>query len=1123
MRLKRTILVALAVLFSSAVIAQTFTKITNDPVTNGIESFGGSWGDYDDDGDLDLFVMTRLPSLNNPNGNNLLYRNNGNGTFVQVLAIPGNVVTDGPTNAGGASWIDIDNDDDLDLFVGSGSGNNRLYLNNGDGSFTKETSSPIVNTVDRTRGHSFADYNNDGNLDLYISTPDNQPGLLFEGAGNGVMTPITTGDIATDTSRTGSCTWGDYDNDGFIDLAVSHTDFGNSIFLYKNDGTGTFTRQTSSVVEMPANFFTGAYGASWVDYDNDQDLDLYQLNGFGRPIRLFDNNGNGTFTENFTSGLDVIFHNNGGQKWGDFDNDGDLDLFTCDFVTNNLFVNNGNGTFTKNTTEAIVNDAVVESFGASWVDFDNDGDLDFFVSNGFGDSGNYFYRNDGNSNHWISVKGLGVTSNKSAIGARVYITATINGSPVTQMREINASTESLAGGGNPRRTHFGLGDATIITELRVEWPASGTIQTFNNVAVDQFIKVKEDDNTIIVCPAAVPDLLPPNPGVIAGKAYNDINNNCVFDAGTDTPIANRLIQATSGPYFALTDFSGDYSFDVVPGTLDIDQPTVATENWELQSCQTSASYNVTVAAGGVVAGNDFSLRPLPPAGPWGIDVTILSTPYLAGPCTAPAILTGPCPGINHRYCITFTNTGTNTIPATATLSVALDPNMTFIGIVGPNPCGFTTGGGSVFNPGAAIPPGGSCSFCIDVAVNPSVTAPPWTTSATGSYNQPGPGATSDTDSATDTEGCPCDPNDKMSTPTGCGPFGNVAQEEELTYKVRFQNIGGTPAIDVVIRDEIDEDLDITSLQILGSSHNITGVQVIPNNALIISFEGINLPDSASDPLGSNGYVIFSLTPKPNLADGTPITNQADIYFDQNEAVITNTVLNTIRDNPEPVAEFESSHSCTSTGLEFDFTYTGGTSDGATFDWDFGPDATPQTSTDENPTGIVFATEGDKVVTLTVTRFGCVSVITYTIGVETVECKNNKVSVCHNGNTICISVNALAAHLAHGDCIGDCGSVIKTDLHQHTIAKEEPASEFELNVYPNPFQNNATISYFVPFGTIAPQIVIHDYTGRIVKEITVESGHGKVEIDGSEINAGIYFYSIVVNGQLQESKKMILTK
>jgi len=163
--------------------------------------------------------------------------------------------------------------------------------------------------------------------------------------------------------------------------------------------------------------------------------------------------------------------------------------------------------------------------------------------------------------------------------------------------------------------------------------------------------------------------------------------------------------------------------------------------------------------------------------------------------------------------------------------------------------------------------------------------------------------------------------------------------------------------------------------------------------------------STSDPAGSNGFVAFSLKPKSGLPEGTVIDNQAEIFFDLNEAVITNAVMNTLRTNPFPIAMFTVEHPCGIISNEFNFTYTGGTGDNATFLWDFGPDASPMTSTDQNPTGVTFSSSVERQITLTVTRFGCVASVIATVNIDNpVGCQSeaHKVRVCHipHGIIVC---------------------------------------------------------------------------------------------------------------------------
>jgi len=196
-------------------------------------------------------------------------------------------------------------------------------------------------------------------------------------------------------------------------------------------------------------------------------------------ISIYHNNGDGTFMR-ITNGVVVTNVADAyACAWGDYDNDGFLDLFVSNrnlngsnpTVVNFLYHNNGDGTFARVTTGSPANE-YSDSWGCSWADYDNDGFLDLFVAAGNG-RGNYLYRNNGNSNSWLTVKLVGTVSNRSAIGAKVRVKATIGWV-----------------GYNELRANFGFGDATKIDIVRIEWP-SGIVQTMTNVAPKQFLTVVE--------------------------------------------------------------------------------------------------------------------------------------------------------------------------------------------------------------------------------------------------------------------------------------------------------------------------------------------------------------------------------------------------------------------------------------------------------------------------------------------------------------------------------------------------------------------------------------------------------------------------------------------------------
>jgi hypothetical protein len=235
-------------------------------------------------------------------------------------------------------------------------------------------------------------------------------------------------------------------------------------------------------------------GCAWGDYDNDGFLDLFVANGgTGMPQNnfLYHNNGNGGFAK-ITSGRIVTdIGNFVGCAWGDYDNDGFLDLYVCCQLgqKNALYHNNGDGTFTRITTGSPVND-VGNSVSCAWGDYDNDGFLDLFVGNGaFGNVSqhNFLYRNDGNSNSWVKIKLLGTVSNRAAIGTKVRVRATIHGKTISQLREVSSGSGFA---GQIGMAHFGLGDATNIDLMRIEWP-SCAVQEFSNLPVKQVLTIRE--------------------------------------------------------------------------------------------------------------------------------------------------------------------------------------------------------------------------------------------------------------------------------------------------------------------------------------------------------------------------------------------------------------------------------------------------------------------------------------------------------------------------------------------------------------------------------------------------------------------------------------------------------
>jgi ASPIC and UnbV/FG-GAP-like repeat len=465
--------------------------------TTGFAFGNPIWGDFDNDGDLDLFVD------NHYNIGSYLYQHNGNGTFTDILPVSG-LKRAGDRH--GSAWVDFDNDGDLDLSItkgarhghGFGIKQDELYQNLGASQFTNiaETAG-VTNTWGRGRSVAGGDYDNDGHPDLLLGNLRTDL-VLLKNDGDGTFLDITVqaglGDL-----KYNECTFADYNNDGFPDIfcTSSQAQRPSKDILLKNNGDGTFTNASN---QAGIRRLLNGRAIAWGDYDNDGDLDLFISRGIDISFKqtLYRNNGDETFTDvTDQAGLGSIC-NNRAAAWGDFDNDGYLDLYVVDSGSdpegkgpNYLYWNNQDGTFTDVASSAGVEDLVTSrGRGAAWGDYDNDGFLDLFVTNGedgtlFVEGPQILYHNGGNGNSWLKIKLVGTASNRQGLGANV----TIQIGQTIQYREANgAEGHFLSQGAGP--LHFGLGQATVVDQITVKWP-SGSNQILSNISANQEVSVIE--------------------------------------------------------------------------------------------------------------------------------------------------------------------------------------------------------------------------------------------------------------------------------------------------------------------------------------------------------------------------------------------------------------------------------------------------------------------------------------------------------------------------------------------------------------------------------------------------------------------------------------------------------
>ncbi|MHC1763563.1 MAG: FG-GAP-like repeat-containing protein [Verrucomicrobiia bacterium] len=478
----------------------TFTKITQGaPATDTEGSTSATWVDYDQDGHLDLFVGNS-GAIDRANS---LYHSNGDGSFTKAS----NPIASTRGEAWGVTWGDYDNDGRPDLFVANwGTLNDALFHNQGNGQFSRVTSGPMVLDGLESVMPFWGDSNNDGLIDLFVATglySGLQNDQLYLNHGSGIFkvaTPSEVGEIVADQARTLGLGWVDYDNDNDLDLFVAYTERFPGIattrpvlstnFVFRNSLTGPFEK-----VALPTFDTAGqCFSVAWGDYDNDGFLDVFLPSTFGTNALFRNLQGQGFSDVAEPAGLKMARSSNA-STWGDYDNDGWLDLFVANYLGaarypggNALFRNNHDGTFSRITAGSVSTEGGY-AVAVAWGDYDHDGFLDLYIANG--DSvpeRNLFYRNNGNGNRWLKVQLRGTASNGLGIGAKVRVRAKVGGQDLWQMRPISGQHSHVSDNG--LIAHFGLGDATNVDLVRIEWP-SGNVQELENVAPKQFLTVWE--------------------------------------------------------------------------------------------------------------------------------------------------------------------------------------------------------------------------------------------------------------------------------------------------------------------------------------------------------------------------------------------------------------------------------------------------------------------------------------------------------------------------------------------------------------------------------------------------------------------------------------------------------
>ncbi len=470
----------------------------------------------------------------------------------------------------------------------------------------------------------------------------------------------------------------------------------------------------------------------------------------------------------------------------------------------------------------------------------------------------------------------------------------------------------------------------------------------------------------------------PLPGSISGKVFLDLDGDCLYDIG-EPGLQYFLIHDLS--MVAQSDENGDYFLMDVPAgenLLSVNSTFVPSYCLDLSCPPPSGTYAVNVNLGENVSGVNFAYKVLEPVQDISIDIASFF----------PLPLHSACCGQEMTYVVTYTNIGSTAV-SEAKIEISLSNDAMYIETAESyppiSPPIMFPGNTVVYSIADPILPGGGGLLYMTVLLTcPESSSPTILTQVNIVPAENDINTLNNTVYLYDDVSCSYDPNDMSVTPQGCGAEGSITSDDSLTYLIRFQNLGSGPAYHVVIKDTLDSDLDVSTVTTLGSSYPCLLTK--NGNELIWTFWGIILPPAITDEPGSHGYVQFKVKQHASNPAGTVIKNEAGIYFDLNSVVLTNQTKNTTTTDPMPIADFTITPNCVGNNCTYNFTYTGGTP-GATFEWNFGSGATPQTSTDQNPTGITYSTFSKKVVSLRAILGECKSefaVKTLTMSYSTVQ-------------------------------------------------------------------------------------------------------------------------------------------
>jgi hypothetical protein len=503
----RPLLIGLA-LHALASIALAQPMFTNQAATilggASLNARSASLADIDNDGDLDILFQ-------GSSGARQLFQNNfvDSGTLSYTNVTSSQISNLGLSDSWSAAWGDYDGNGFVDVFVGqtNGPGTGDVLKNNGNG-FTNPSVDIGLDDPGFHQNVAWADMNNDRRLDLVIGMEGPERHEIYLQGADGHFTPVgaASGFQADFGYKAYGMAIGDTDGDGDLDVYISTCRSGGNIRnnFYENRLAQTGTLSFVDIADSNGTQnLDNSYHAEFVDFDDDGKLDLFMVGADQEETRIFRNDGNNQFSDV----AEILGHSllsdvggdlNGGKAI-DYDNDGDLDLFMHDNLSRNgsnqarkLYRNDGNWNFVDVTAAVGLASTNEGAYDSVWGDLDLDGDQDLVAPTFGGVPERLFLSNASeNGNHWLYLQLGGSRDNTSAIGATVY--ATINeGTPEERTLRREANTNAGTFNQSDVPVHFGLGDVTLIDELRIVWP-DGRTQWLHDVSADQYLAIQYGD------------------------------------------------------------------------------------------------------------------------------------------------------------------------------------------------------------------------------------------------------------------------------------------------------------------------------------------------------------------------------------------------------------------------------------------------------------------------------------------------------------------------------------------------------------------------------------------------------------------------------------------------------